>query len=150
MLYTMRIAKSLLLISRRNLLKRCCNGLVALAAFFWAGARWAYAKKLGFKLSQAPALETVGGSQVLMLKNTKVLLIRHSEDAIIALSPTCSHKKCDVRYVAKNKNIACKCHKSAFSVEGKVLSGPATKPLTRYPAQLNAQKQTVVVTLPNT
>ena len=41
---------------------------------------------------------------------------------------------------AANKNFLCPCHTSTFSVEGKVLSGPAPRALDRYTVKIDGGK----------
>lgn len=49
---------------------------------------------------------------------------------IFALSSVCTHKGCKVRAQA-DQSFFCRCHKSAFDREGRVVSGPAPRPLPR-------------------
>lgn len=50
-----------------------------------------------------------------------------------ALSTKCSHAGCTVLW-QDGKELLCPCHHSRFDLTGKVLTGPATEPLTRYSA----------------
>ena len=59
-------------------------------------------------------------------------LVKKSEQEIIAFSPSCTHLGCAFRYDSAAKNFLCPCHVSAFSMDGKVLSGPAPRALDRY------------------
>lgn len=68
---------------------------------------------------------------VLDKKNAKksVLLYRHPDTKnISAVNPTCTHSGCPVDWAAQ-KNFTCSCHGSKFSPDGKVIQGPAQKPL---------------------
>ncbi len=49
-----------------------------------------------------------------------------------ALSRRCTHLGCTINFREKEKYLECPCHQSRFSPEGKVLHGPAEKPLPRY------------------
>ncbi len=55
---------------------------------------------------------------------------------LLAVNPKCTHKGCDVGWVAAEKKYACPCHDSDFAADGKVLKGPATKPLANYPVKI--------------
>jgi cytochrome b6-f complex iron-sulfur subunit len=55
---------------------------------------------------------------------------------VIAVNPTCTHKGCTVAWEAKNNNFLCPCHGSDFGTDGKVLKGPADKPLKTYQAKI--------------
>jgi cytochrome b6-f complex iron-sulfur subunit len=55
---------------------------------------------------------------------------------LLAVNPKCTHKGCDVNWVAAEKKYGCPCHDSDFAADGKVLKGPATKPLATYPVKI--------------
>lgn len=71
-----------------------------------------------------------------------VLLIRRG-DEVFALSPICTHRGCKVRTQDDN-SFLCKCHKSRFDPDGKVLNGPAVKDLLRLKVKLSADKRVLV------
>lgn len=62
----------------------------------------------------------------------KVLLIRAPDGEIIALSTTCTHRGCDVRWSKEAGHIVCPCHGSEYDLHGGNLVGPATQPLRQY------------------
>jgi cytochrome b6-f complex iron-sulfur subunit len=49
----------------------------------------------------------------------------------IALSLTCPHARCTVKWEEAEKKFLCPCHAGAFDASGKVLSGPPPAPLRR-------------------
>lgn len=51
---------------------------------------------------------------------------------LVAVNPTCPHQGCKVDWQAAESKFLCPCHQSAFTRDGKVLEGPATKPLATY------------------
>jgi cytochrome b6-f complex iron-sulfur subunit len=55
---------------------------------------------------------------------------------LLAVNPKCTHQGCDVKWLAAEKKYECPCHNSDFAADGKVLKGPATKPLATYPAKI--------------
>ncbi|WP_310425919.1 Rieske 2Fe-2S domain-containing protein [Chamaesiphon sp. VAR_48_metabat_135_sub] len=55
---------------------------------------------------------------------------------LFAVNPKCTHQGCDIKWVAEEKKYECPCHDSDFAADGKVLKGPATKPLTTYSAKI--------------
>jgi glycine/D-amino acid oxidase-like deaminating enzyme/nitrite reductase/ring-hydroxylating ferredoxin subunit len=57
------------------------------------------------------------------------LAVFKSEAGIKCVSAVCTHMKCIVRFNPNEKTWDCPCHASRFSVEGKVLEGPALKNL---------------------
>jgi Rieske Fe-S protein len=120
--------------SRRGFFKRLLPVLAAV--LLWPG-RAARAGKVAIPLERVKRLKRVGGSLTVRLKGREVLLARHAEDGISAVSPICSHEKCTVAYRRAVTRFECPCHGSFFDVEGKVLNGPATKPLNTWPAWLD-------------
>jgi nitrite reductase/ring-hydroxylating ferredoxin subunit len=61
---------------------------------------------------------------------------------IFAVTSTCSHQACPL--AAKGAEYVCPCHGSRFTPAGKVLVGPATKPLARFGTSLNPAGHIVV------
>lgn len=131
--------------SRRHFFHVLGGGMVlALAGPWRAQAR---AKKVALGLAQAEALKEVGKAASLTIKGLPILLVRDTETTVRAFNSTCTHKKCKVYWKEDTQKVQCKCHKSAFDLEGNVLGGPATKPLQMYPADLQTDR--IVITLPD-
>jgi cytochrome b6-f complex iron-sulfur subunit len=55
---------------------------------------------------------------------------------ITAVNPTCTHKGCTLDWKAAKNTLVCPCHQAEFSPAGKVLKGPAKKPLLTYNAKI--------------
>lgn len=54
------------------------------------------------------------------------------DDGIIhALSPVCTHAGCMVKWNGEEKSWDCPCHGARYSIDGHVLTGPATKDLAK-------------------
>ena len=129
---------------RRGFLRTLCAGLAFVLTF---KARRAHAKKVGLALGKVAELQQVGGARVLNIKDQKILIVRDSETSVRAINPTCTHKKCEVKYKQNTNTLFCKCHKSAFQLDGTVTAGPAPRPLQTYPAEI--QNEQIVITLPD-
>jgi Rieske Fe-S protein len=130
--------------NRRSALIR----LSSLGAVLFAGIRSSFAqKRLALGLDKAEKLKTVGGFAILKVQDKDILFIRDTEETVRALNPVCSHKKCLVGYSAEKKRIVCPCHGSNYDLDGKVLKGPAEKPLQVYEATLDLPKSRIVFTL---
>lgn len=82
-------------------------------------------------------LTVVGGAMKLDLPDLdfQVLVIRTGSDTVSALSTICTHAGCPVELPEDGK-IWCQCHNSYFSLDGDVLSGPATEPLPQIEARI--------------
>lgn len=55
---------------------------------------------------------------------------------VAAVNPVCTHRGCTVEWKTDQKSFVCPCHDATFSAEGKVLKGPAEKPLPTYLAKI--------------
>ncbi|NJQ02176.1 QcrA and Rieske domain-containing protein [Streptomyces zingiberis] len=73
----------------------------------------------------------VGGAR--LYREQRVLVSRPAQDEYHAFSAVCTHKFCVLSHV-KGTDADCACHGSAFDADtGKVLRGPATRPLPAVP-----------------
>jgi Rieske Fe-S protein len=60
------------------------------------------------------------------------ILVCTAPDRYVAYSQKCTHLSCAVYYQKESNKLACPCHNGFFAVEdGRVLSGPPTRPLPR-------------------
>ena len=55
---------------------------------------------------------------------------------VSAVNPTCTHKGCIVDWKVNQKAFVCPCHGATFSPDGKVVKGPAEKPLPTYEVKI--------------
>jgi len=81
----------------------------------------------------------VDGWRVLNEKSTAWVL-RQDEQNVVAFAPQCTHLGCAYHWDEKEKNFLCPCHTSTFSIDGKVLTGPAPRPLDRYVTKIDQGK----------
>jgi len=106
------------------------------------GTNWIDASDLG---SIPPGVPTevsfqrkrVDGWKVTSEKAT-AWLVRKEENQITAFAPQCTHLGCAYHWEAANNAFVCPCHASEFSIDGKVLGGPAPRPLDRYQVKVDA------------
>jgi glycine/D-amino acid oxidase-like deaminating enzyme/nitrite reductase/ring-hydroxylating ferredoxin subunit len=66
-----------------------------------------------------------GGGAVISLNGEDVAVSRQEDGRIHAVSATCSHMGCVVGWNTAESTWDCPCHGSRFTVEGRVLHGPA-------------------------
>jgi menaquinol-cytochrome c reductase iron-sulfur subunit len=59
-------------------------------------------------------------------------VVRTDDHNVVAYKPACTHLACAYHWESQDKKFLCPCHGSEFSVEGKVLAGPAPRPLDRF------------------
>ena len=73
----------------------------------------------------------VDGWRVVTEKKT-AWVVKEQDNKVVAFGPQCTHLGCAYHWDDGGKQFACPCHASYFSVDGKVLGGPAPRPLDRY------------------
>ena len=92
--------------------------------------------RIRLRLSDHPSLSQPGGSIRILPNGAKdplyVLALPASEYSV--LSPICTHRGCTVD--VKGASLVCPCHGSTYDREGRVLRGPAERPLERYSARM--------------
>jgi cytochrome b6-f complex iron-sulfur subunit len=117
-------------VSRRDFLKLARNGLLWLSAVLGFGGLLRF---LDYEPNPAPKTEFDLGPATNYPLNSRTLLTEvpalliHTESGFSTLSLTCTHLGCTVE---KNKEgFVCPCHGSVFDADGKLLHGPAAKPL---------------------
>jgi ubiquinol-cytochrome c reductase cytochrome b subunit len=62
-----------------------------------------------------------------------VWVIKHSPSEVTVFSPICPHLGCHYDWHQDTREFACPCHGSIYSMDGKVLGGPAPRPLDTLP-----------------
>ena len=131
---------------RRKFIKSCCLtavGLPVMASTLMSCSGIYYAQA-----SVEPKRLIVKKSELFQLKKDKkvarkfvlvktdkmdfpICLYQKSEGQYIASLMRCTHRSCELN--VGGGIYTCPCHGSEFSVEGKVLEGPATQNLETYP-----------------
>jgi menaquinol-cytochrome c reductase iron-sulfur subunit len=76
-----------------------------------------------------------------------VFLVWDGDRSIRALSATCTHLGCQVRWEAKNKKFRCPCHGGVYAPDGTVLEGPPPRPLDTIEARIDPADTSVLVRL---
>jgi menaquinol-cytochrome c reductase iron-sulfur subunit len=79
------------------------------------------------------------GWRVLSEKST-AWAVKLDNGEIVAFAPQCTHLGCAYHWDEPKKQFLCPCHTSVFSVDGKVISGPAPRPLDRFDAKIQNNK----------
>lgn len=65
-----------------------------------------------------------------------VWAIRQPDDQVTVFSPICPHLGCGFRWDGLDRQFKCPCHGSAYDLSGKVLAGPARRPLDTLPSKI--------------
>jgi Rieske Fe-S protein len=82
-------------------------------------------------LSDLPA----GDGRIVRRGSEKLAVYRDPSGTLHAVSAICTHQGCQVSFNPVECSWDCPCHGSRFDVDGKVLNGPATKPLAPKPVE---------------
>jgi cytochrome b6-f complex iron-sulfur subunit len=92
------------------------------------------------RLADHPSLATVGGVAVI----DRVYGVRRTgSSTFIAYSLSCTHAGCPTEL--RNNQWFCPCHASRFDLDGRVLAGPARRPLDALTTRYNAAAGTVTI-----
>lgn len=65
-----------------------------------------------------------------------VWALRRSPSEITVFSPICPHLGCEYTWNPQTNHFECPCHGSVYAIDGKVLDGPAPRPLDTLPTRL--------------
>ncbi len=66
----------------------------------------------------------------------EVWVTRHAPAEVTVFSPICPHLGCHYNWNPGASEFVCPCHGSVYSIDGKVLGGPAPRPLDTLPWKL--------------
>ncbi|MGI5850038.1 MAG: FAD-dependent oxidoreductase [Christensenellales bacterium] len=72
-----------------------------------------------------------GKGAVLRVSGQAQAIYKNKEGNVTAYKAHCTHMKCPLEYNEAENSFDCPCHGSRFSIDGKVLEGPAKKSLIR-------------------
>ena len=123
--------------------RRTCLTVLGTLAFFYPVLQFA-----GFKIPKKPTYVNINKPVTLsgFLVTTGFILFDRNNKCW-ALSRKCTHLGCKLNYHEDRDILECPCHQSRFNVEtGKVVKGPAQKPLTFLPVEKRQDEPLYVVT----
>lgn len=67
-------------------------------------------------------------------------VVKLPDQQVVAFGPQCTHLGCAYHWEERSSEFLCPCHSSVFSMDGKVISGPAPRPLDRYATKIENGK----------
>jgi glycine/D-amino acid oxidase-like deaminating enzyme/nitrite reductase/ring-hydroxylating ferredoxin subunit len=92
-------------------------------------AKHFFGDKLTDSTSKLPADLASGEAAILKINGEKIATFCDSNGTLHAVSPVCTHLGCDVTWNTAEQSWDCPCHGSRFDPDGRILQGPAVKPL---------------------
>jgi len=81
----------------------------------------------------------VDGWKVTTEKKT-AWVVKMADNSVVAYGPQCTHLGCAYHWEESQAEFVCPCHTTLFSIDGKVISGPAPRPLDRYDTKTDGTK----------
>jgi menaquinol-cytochrome c reductase iron-sulfur subunit len=81
----------------------------------------------------------IDGWRILSEKST-AWAVKLDNGDVVAFAPQCTHLGCAYHWDDPKQQFLCPCHNSVFSIDGKVISGPAPRPLDRFEAKVQNNK----------
>lgn len=73
-----------------------------------------------------------GEGKIIAVDGKKMACYRDDSGRLHALSPICTHMKCDVHWNGAERTWDCPCHGSRFKTDGAVINGPAKQALEKF------------------
>ena len=84
----------------------------------------------------------------LIAEKSTAWVVKLSDSEVVAYSPGCTHLGCAYHWEPTKNEFICPCHTTSFSIEGKVLGGPAPRPLDRYPVKTQGDRLLIAAIQP--
>lgn len=81
----------------------------------------------------------VDGWKITSEKST-AWVVKQPDNQVVAFGPQCTHLGCAYHWEDAKGEFLCPCHSSLFAPDGKVVSGPAPRPLDRYQSKIQGNK----------
>ena len=67
-------------------------------------------------------------------------VVKANDSHLTAFSPSCTHLGCAYHWEDSRDQFVCPCHGSYFSIDGKVIAGPAPRPLDQLEVKLEGNR----------
>jgi menaquinol-cytochrome c reductase iron-sulfur subunit len=73
-------------------------------------------------------------------EKTSAWVVKMPNEQIVAYSPACTHLGCPYHWEQTKNEFICPCHNSVFALDGKVVDGPAPRPLDRFETKIQGKQ----------
>jgi glycine/D-amino acid oxidase-like deaminating enzyme/nitrite reductase/ring-hydroxylating ferredoxin subunit len=98
-------------------------------------------KWLGVEKIHESAELAHGDGKLVKYEGESLGLYKDEDGVIHAVNPACTHVKCAVSWNAAEKSWDCPCHGARYSVDGEVLTGPASRDLEKIEIRTLVDKE---------
>jgi cytochrome b6-f complex iron-sulfur subunit len=92
------------------------------------------------------ALASAGGFLVVNSGTVHAMVVNLGGNTFSAFTSVCTHDGCNNSWTFTGTRFQCNCHGSQFNTTGAAVVGPASLPLTMYPAAFDMNTNTVTIT----
>jgi len=79
------------------------------------------------------------GWRIISEKST-AWVVKSADNRVVAFGPQCTHLGCAYHWDDSKNEFVCPCHNSLFAIDGRVISGPAPRPLNRYQSKVQGSR----------
>jgi cytochrome b6-f complex iron-sulfur subunit len=93
-------------------------------------------EKFSIPLAEIPE----GSAKMVRYKDAPLVIIHSQGKEVVALSATCTHLGCVVKWNEETRELQCPCHGAVFDRFGQVKGGPAPKPLPSFEVRVDGDK----------
>lgn len=90
-------------------------------------------------VAQGSVSGTVKGQDLVVVRDAS------NPNAVLAVSPVCTHAGCTVDWERAQELFICPCHGGRFNPDGTVAGGPPPRPLTTFAAKVEGDQVMVKV-----
>ena len=99
------------------------------------------------RIDDYPMLVEVGGSLLGKIagRADPIIIARVDDGRFVAVDALCTHQQCTVAYNALGQTFDCPCHDSSYEIDGRVIGGPAPRPLRTYSTQSDGTSLTITL-----
>lgn len=93
-------------------------------------------EKFSLPLAEIPE----GTAKTVRYKDAPIVIIHTKGQEVVALSASCTHLGCVVKWNEEAAQLQCPCHGAIFDKYGQVKGGPAPKPLPAFEVRVEDEK----------
>lgn len=79
-------------------------------------------------------------------KRRRAAFVIREGDALVVLSPVCTHMGCNVGFNEETRRFECPCHGGKYDAAGRVVGGPPQHPLQRFKTRVRNANLEIYVT----